>query len=272
MACSLIALATVAFAPSIHRISKLGIPNPAHTLRARELQLSAPRQKQPGDYTVGSGAWSTGAAESSHAAEELHRKGGEDCVHSASPPSTSKDSRSRGRGNRGPNRTSRGSPIVNNVLRKMSRLDSSCTLEDVDAILSGKKLRDRDYTTVLATLKARRAWQVALRVGEWMKDGHEQGSRPHGLPNRAHYQVMLSTCAASGEARAAQHVADDMVSCGMPIDRVALSTLILAYERGELGDVEPCNEHCCSFHLFLLSSTTCRTFEFLLTPSFLLMA
>ena len=184
-----------------------------------------------GNYAVGSGTWLPKAPSPPAAPPSRRRR---DSQKRASPPSGRGGRGGRG-GRAGARRKGRGSPIMDAVLRKMHRLESSATLEDVDAILGGKRLSNRDYTTVLAALKARRAWRVALRVGEWMR--REQatalttGREAPEIPNRAHYQVMLGACAASGEAQAAQTVADEMAAGGIPIDATALGTLILANER-----------------------------------------
>lgn len=113
-----------------------------------------------------------------------------------------------------------------NVLRKMDALDQDASVEQVGEVLDGKRVTPRDFTTVLTQLKQRRAWRLTLRVGEWL---HLHGSS--SLPNRAHYQVMLSACAASGAANEAQQLADTMNARGIPTDPTILSTLVLANER-----------------------------------------
>ena len=132
--------------------------------------------------------------------------------------------------------------VLETVLRKMGRLDADSSLKTVDGVLSGRRLSARDFTTVLTALKARHAWQLALRVGEWMRlrslhnaetlpwDGVAQ--RTTQLPNRAHYQVMLSACAASGAAAGARQLRTQMAAEGVGVDATFLSTLVFAHERG----------------------------------------
>ena len=128
--------------------------------------------------------------------------------------------------------------MLEGVLRKMERLEDGASLEEVDRVLSGKRLTARDFTTVLSKLKARKAWRVALLVGEWLqrRSMSAAGStsapeRPQPLPNRAHYQVILGACAAAGAAVEAQQLADQMASHGVPVDATVISTLVLANER-----------------------------------------
>ena len=67
----------------------------------------------------------------------------------------------------------------------MNALDQDASVEQVGEVLAGKRIAPRDFTTVLTQLKQRRAWRLALRVGEWL---HLHASST--LPNRAHHQVM----------------------------------------------------------------------------------
>lgn len=127
-------------------------------------------------------------------------------------------------------------PDLTPVLQNMQRLDARASQADVDAVLDDRpdKLSDRDYTTVLVALKRRSAWQVALRVCQWMmRQQHEAGADepPRALPNRTHFQVVLNACAASGEARAARALAEKMASRGVALDVIALGSLALAHER-----------------------------------------
>ena len=188
-----------------------------------------------GNYAVGTGEWP--ALERRPAPKQPVRG---DSSKRSSSGKRSANRRGGGSG-RGRGRSGRGSPVVDSVLRKLNRLDSSATLEEVDAVLKGKRLSARDFTTLLAALKVKRAWRLALRVGECMTvrsaavaaeaamAGHEPATT--GMPNRAHYQVMLSACAASGQALATETLASQMVSAGMPMDTPALGTRILAHER-----------------------------------------
>ena len=123
--------------------------------------------------------------------------------------------------------------MLHNVLRKMSRLDNSATLDEVDNLLNGQRLTARDFTTVLSSLKKRQAWSVTLRVGEWLRQrsGRASEDGAASLPNRAHYQVMLSACAASGAADEAVQLRERMETEGVPVDGTVLSTLIFAHER-----------------------------------------
>ena len=137
------------------------------------------------------------------------------------------------------------------ALRKLGHLDSDARYEDVDAILRSGKISARDFTTVFLNLKKRHAWQVSLLVGQWLrlrKERHaavaasaegtgtrlssdEASPPPVQLPNRAHYQVMLSTCAASGKAQAAEALTEEMAARGLAVGGRELSTLVLAHER-----------------------------------------
>ena len=189
---------------------------------ARAIGLRAAEPATAGAYGVGAGDW--GAMPS----------------HPAQGPKTSGGRRGSGRrgGKRGGGPRGRGrgtqNPVLFNVLRKMKGMEDTASLDDVDAVLGARRMTARDYTTVLTALKQRNAWQLALRVGEWL---HRRAAgateHPVALPNRAHYQVMLGACAASGAAAEAQELIAQMQSRGVPLDPMMLSTLVLAHERGK---------------------------------------
>lgn len=221
---SLAASAAAAYLPAASCSRPLPTVPRSRVVRGAVALASKPLEESAGgNYAVGGGAWPAREARPPRATKSEAPK--------KRAPGMSRGG--AGRGGRGSKKEKRGrgSPIVHNVLRKMSRLESSASLDEVDAVLGGKSLSPRDYTTVLAALKARRAWRVALRVGEWLRQRHVQPAATQPLPNRAHYQVMLGACASSGEAQAAQALADEMAAGGLPIDRTALGTLVLAHER-----------------------------------------
>lgn len=213
----------------------LGPPQAWSSQRTALAQLTA--LAPAGNYAVGGGEWPVSAEEPTAQAATSRRQSGRGGKRGGA-----RKSRGSGRGG------GRGSPIVSGVLKGMARLDATASLEDVERVLDGKRLRARDYTTVLADLKSRRAWQVALLVGEWLRvqsartadeatestmEGATEDGSPSSppLPNRVHYQLLLTVCAASGKATATHDVAEQMISDGYPLDATAIGTLILAHER-----------------------------------------
>ena len=180
-----------------------------------------------GQYSVGAGAWpsspsvpKTTVAEAKARGDPVKLKGAQKVSKRGKAPHGK--GRGRGRG--------RGSPVVSAVLNKIGRLgDDSASLEDVDAVLRGKHLTAREYTTVLTSLRKRRAWRVALLVGEWLRECSDE--RLAAFPNRAHYQAILSACAAGGATAAAEGVVVEMVARGFARDSSVLSSLILTHER-----------------------------------------
>jgi pentatricopeptide repeat protein len=213
-----------------------------------------------GNYQVGSGQWPAKEPKRSAAVQQ---------------PKQMIQKRGRGRGRGRGRRHERGhsgrgtrgakllgSPVLHNALRRMDKLEVDAPLHSVHDVLHGKKLTARDYTTVLKSLKQRGAWPVALRVGEWLSQraANSSADAPLTLPNRVHYQVILSACAVGGASVEAQQLVDKMQAEGMPLDVAALSSLVLAHERA--GQPRPAVERLAELESLESTSPDQLTFSY----------
>ncbi|KAL1500485.1 hypothetical protein AB1Y20_013142 [Prymnesium parvum] len=142
-----------------------------------------------GNYEVSTGAWPPPppplASPPPHAATPARDKRAPPGKHAA-----------RGRPAKRPDRSAKedavlGSPVVRRVLQRAIKLSPSAGFEEVEALLEGKKMSARDYSTVLRELRVAGKPSVALHVGKWLE------ARPGPLPNEKHYLTMLHACAAA---------------------------------------------------------------------------
>ncbi len=201
-----------------------------------------------GDYTVGSGSWGQPGGLQRPAPKQQRRA----ADGSGPPGAKAKGKRSEGTGRAAaadsasgsrPRRqregSARGSPVLDSVLRKMTRLAEDATVDDVDGILRDRRLTARDYTTVINALRRGHNWRVAVAIGEWLVRRSDAGAaaspqpQPTGrrLPNSVHYLAMMAACADAGQPAAARRLADEMQSRGLPLGVSAAATLVHAHER-----------------------------------------
>ena len=116
------------------------------------------------------------------------------------------------------------------VLEKMEPLGAESTVREVGSVLQGRRLRPKDYTTLLSTLRRAGKWQLALRVGEWLDDQSARLGKER-LPNLVHYNAMLGCCAAAGQHGAAATLLATMASRGVAADTRSYATAISACEQ-----------------------------------------
>ena len=128
--------------------------------------------QEGGNYAVGTGSWPADAERKKEKAARAPQLSKPKRARGGGPRGRGDGGgKARGRGGGRGGRGGRGSNVVlENVLRKMRKLDSEATLETVDEVLKGRALTARDYTTLLSALKERGAWPVALRVGGSLQD------------------------------------------------------------------------------------------------------
>ena len=116
------------------------------------------------------------------------------------------------------------------VLEEMEPLGDESSVREVDHVLQGRRLRPKDYTTLLSTLRRAGNWQIALRVGEWL-DAQPAARGREPLPNLVHYNAMLSCCAAAGQHGPAANLLATMASRDVAADTRSYATAISACEQ-----------------------------------------